>query len=98
MKFIFSSPSLDDLIHLLKAWRFWLVSAVLGGLLGAGLFYITPPPYRAHAVALVDFHLEQAWPQNTDREQFFYLERETRKLKAIAFSDNVLNEVASGSA
>jgi capsular polysaccharide biosynthesis protein len=93
MKLIFSTPSLDDLIKLLKAWRFWSVGALIGGLLGAGFYYVSPPPYRAHAIVLVDFNLEQAWPQNTDREQFYYLERETRKMEEIAKSDAVLQAI-----
>jgi capsular polysaccharide biosynthesis protein len=95
MKLILSSPSPDDLVRLLRAWRFWLLGALIGALLGAAVYFIAPPPHRARAVVLVDFHLEEAWPQNTDREQFYYLERETRKLKEIAFSDEVLNNVAS---
>lgn len=83
------------MIRLLKAWRFWLLGAILGALIGSVFFYMAPPPYRARATVNVDFHLEQAWPQNTDREQFYYLERETRKLEEIAFSDTVLNSVAS---
>ena len=94
MHWLFSAPSLDDLIRLLKAWRFWSVGALLGALLGAGFYYIAPPPYRAHATVLVDFNLEQAWPQETDRQQFYYLERETRKLEEIALSDLVLGIVA----
>ena len=94
MNFLFSPPSLDDLIRLLKAWRFWSVGALIGGLIGAGFFYLAPPPYRAHAVVLVDFNLEQAWPKDTDRQQFYYLERETRKLEEIAFSDTVLEAVS----
>src|SRR5512147_231680 len=93
MNFVFSPPSLDDLIRLLKAWRFWSVGALIGGLIGAAVFYIVPPPYRAHAVVLVDFNLEQAWPQETDRQQFYYLERETRKLEEIAYSDAVLDGI-----
>lgn len=94
MKIIFSPPSPDDLIRLLKAWRFWLLGALIGALIGVVVFYIAPPPYRARATVNVDFHLELAWPQNTDREQFYYLERETRKLEEIAVSDSVLNSVA----
>jgi hypothetical protein len=90
MRWLFSPPSVDDLIRLLKAWRFWSVGALTGALLGAGLYYIAPPPYRAHATVLVDFNLEQAWPEETDRQQFYYLERETRKLKEIAWSDLVM--------
>src|SRR5262247_867639 len=93
MKILLSPPSLDDLIRLLKAWRFWSLGALIGGLIGAAFFYIVPPPYRAHAVVLVDFNLEQAWPQDTDRQQFYYLERETRKLEVIASSDAVLDGI-----
>ena len=96
MTWLFSPPSLDDLIRLLKAWRFWTLGALVGALLGAALFYIVPPPYRAQATVLVDFNLEEAWPQETDRQQFFYLERETRKLEEIAGSDDVMQTISSG--
>ncbi len=95
MRLIFSPPATDDLIHLLRAWRFWLLGALVGALLGAATYFAAPPPFRAVATVNVDFHLEQAWPQNTDREQFYYLERETRKLEEVAMSDAVLGAVAS---
>jgi capsular polysaccharide biosynthesis protein len=93
MHWLFSPPSIDDFTRLLKAWRFWSVGALIGALLGAGLYYIAPPPYRAHATVLVDFNLELAWPKETDRQQFYYLERETRKLEEIAWSDMVMGMV-----
>lgn len=86
---------MDDIIRLLKAWRFWSVGALVGALIGAGFYYLAPPPYRAHAIVLVDFNLEQAWPEETDRQQFYYLERETRKLEEIAWSDAVIDSVVS---
>ena len=91
---LLAAPDENDLIRLLRAWRLWIVVGLLGALLGAAAFAVAPPPYRASATVNVDFHLEQAWPQNTDREQFYYLERETRKLVEIAMSDATLEAVA----
>lgn len=94
---LFSPPSPDDLIRLLKAWRFWVLGAILGAVIGAAAYYAAPPPYRARATVLVDFNLEQALPDDTDRQHFYYLERETRKLEEIALSDEVMEMVASES-
>lgn len=94
MNFLFSPPSLNDFVRLLKAWRFWVLGALAGALLGTAIFYIAPPPYRARATVNVDFNLEEAWPEDVDRQQFYYLERETRKLKEIAWSDEVMQVVA----
>lgn len=95
MKLVFSPPSADDLIRLLKAWRFWVLGALAGALLGGVFYVLAPPEYRARATVNVDFHMEQAWPQNTDREQFYYLERETRKLEELAYSDEVLSPLVT---
>src|SRR5512147_1523334 len=95
MTWLFSPPSLDSFIRLFKAWRFWSIGVLIGGLIGAAAYTIAPPPYRAHATVLVDFNLEQAWPQETDRQQFYYLERETRKLEEIARSDVVMEAIAA---
>jgi len=97
MNRLFAPPSLDDLIHLLRAWRFWVLGALIGALLGAGLHLLAPPPYEARATVNVDFNLEEAWPDETDRQQFYYLERETRKLEEIAWSDAVLKAAAQAS-
>jgi len=95
MNFLFTAPSIEDLIRVLRAWRFWVLGALVGALIGAALYYIFPPSYRAKATVNVDFNLEQAWPQDTDRQQFYYLERESRKLEEIAWSDDVMNELSS---
>src|SRR3990172_6142052 len=94
MTWLFSPPSLDDLTRLLRAWRFWMLGALVGALLAAAIYFIAPPPYRARATVNVDFNLEQAWPQETDRRQFYYLEREARKLEEVAWSDAVMQSVA----
>lgn len=95
MKFIFSPPSVEDLVHLLRAWRFWVLGAMLGALIGTIFYYVMPPPYRAKATVNVDFNLEQAWPQDTDRQQFYYLEREARKLEEIASHDEIMSQLSS---
>jgi hypothetical protein len=95
MKNIFTSPSLDDLINLLKAWRFWVLGALLGAVIGAAVYYIAPPQYRARATVNVDFNLEQAWPKDIDRQQFFYLDREVRKIVELAWSDDVMNQLST---
>lgn len=95
MSSLFSPASPDDIIRLLKAWKFWVLGAIVGALIGATFYYLVPPTYRARATVNVDFNLEQAWPTETDRQQFYYLERETRKLEELASSDDVLQSVAS---
>jgi hypothetical protein len=95
MKLLLTSPSLDDLIRLLKAWRFWMLGAIFGAMLGAAIYFFVPPLFRAQATVNVDFNLEQAWPQETDRQQFYYLERESRKLEEIAWSDEVMGQLSS---
>lgn len=93
MNLVLSSPSLDDLIRLLKAWRFWVLGALLGSALGAALYAVAPPPYRAKATVNVDFNFEEAFPENSDRQDFYYLEREARKMEEIAWSDEALSQL-----
>ena len=94
-KRLFTSSSVDDLIELLQAWRFWLLSALVGALIGGVIYFIFPPDFRARATVVVDFNIEQAWPVNSDRELFYYLEREARKLEEVAKSDETLSMVAN---
>lgn len=93
MSFIFSSPSSDDLTRLLKAWRFWVLAALLGGLLGAAIYFISPPAYRARAVVQIDFNIEEAYKPTQDKQSFYYVEREVRKLEDLAYSDSVMQVV-----
>lgn len=95
MNYLLTPPSLDDLIRVLRAWRFWVLGAIFGAILGVVIFYAAPPPFRAQAIVNVDFNLEQAWPQETDRQQFYYLEREARKMEEIAWSDAVMNQLSA---
>lgn len=94
MKNLLAPPSFDDFLRLLRAWRLWLLGALLGGLLGLAVYTIFPPGYRARASVSVDFNVEQTWPNSPDREIFYFLDRETRKLQELAWSDEVLQQVA----
>ena len=91
--FIFQPPSSDDLTRLLKAWRFWLLAALLGGLLGAAIYFIAPPAYRVRAVVQIDFNIEEAYKPTQDKQSFYYVEREVRKLQDLAYSDAVMQAV-----
>lgn len=92
---LLTPPSLDDVIRLLRAWRFWVLGALLGALLGAAFYFIFPPQYRARATVVVDFNMEQAWPGSPDTELFYYLDRESRKLVEVAWADATLQQVAA---
>ena len=91
---LLASPSLEDVIVLLRAWRFWLAGALLGGLLGGAYYLAFPPPFRAAATVVVDFNLEKTWPDSPDSQLFYYLDRESRKLSEVAWSDATLAQVA----
>ncbi len=93
-KRLFASSSVDDLIQLLHAWRFWVLSGLVGALIGGLVYLIAPPDFRARATVVVDFNMEEAWPVDSDRELFYYLERETRKLEDVAWADATLANVA----
>jgi|GEM_PF-216539 len=84
----------DPFTRLLAAWRLWLIGALLGALLAGGIYGLFPPPYRAQATVLVDNNLEAAWEAVPDRRLFYFLERETRKLEEITWSDEVLGQIA----
>jgi hypothetical protein len=94
MQTILTPPTFNDLYRLLRAWRLWLLGALLGGLLGMAVYAIFPPEYRARATIVVDFNAEQAWPVDSDKELFYYLEREARKLEEVAWADDTLQKVA----
>jgi len=93
-KRLFASSSVDDLIQLLQAWRFWVLSGLVGALIGGLVYFVSPPDFRARATVVVDFNMEEAWPVDSDRELFYYLEREARKLEEVAVSDATLARVA----
>jgi hypothetical protein len=95
MKTLLSPASLDDLIRLLRAWRFWVLGALVGGLAGLAFYFVKPPEYRARATVVVSFNMEKAWPNKPDNELFYYLERESRKVEEVAWADETLQQVAS---
>ncbi len=97
MKTLLTPPSSNDLIRLLRAWRFWVLGALIGGLAGTAFYFIKPPEYRARATVVVSFNMEKAWPNKPDNELFYYLERESRKVQELAWADTTLQEVAQKS-
>ena len=94
-KWLLSPPSLDDFLRLLRAWKFWLLGSVLGALIGAAVFYLFPPMYRAQATVIVDFNIEESWTYGDDRGVYYYLEREARKLVEIAWADETVSAVGA---
>ncbi|MBX3048376.1 MAG: hypothetical protein KIT46_04815 [Anaerolineales bacterium] len=89
-----AKPQRDLLATWLEAWRFWLLGALLGALLGFAAYQLFPPLYRAQATVVVDHNLEEAWPAAEDRELFQFLGRETERLEELAWSDAVLAAVS----
>lgn len=88
---VVDSPS--HLVRVLQSWRLWMVGAVIGGLLGWGVYALFPPPYRTRAVVVVDYNIEELWISQLNIQYSFYYMRETRKLDAVAFSDEVMGRV-----
>lgn len=94
MKWLLAAPSQQDIDRLLGAWRLWVLAGIIGAVVGGVVYPLFPPPYRTKATVVLDFNLEEAWPENSDRDMFYYLERETRKLIELAWSDATLEVVA----
>lgn len=94
MNNLLTPPTFDDLLRLLRAWRLWFLGALLGGLLGMSVYALFPPDYRARATVMVDFNVEQSWAEIPDREVFYFLDREARKLVELVWADDVLQSVA----
>ncbi len=93
MKWLLSPPSLDDFVRLLRAWKFWLLFSVLGALIGTLVYFVFPPMYRAQATVVVDFNIEESWMYGADRDVYYYLERESRKLVEVAWADVTVSAV-----
>jgi hypothetical protein len=83
----------DSLVQVFRAWRLWFVGAMLGALIAAGVYWVFPPEWRARAVVVVDFNIEEYYPVPPGK-QFYFLGREARKLQELAFSDETLQLVA----
>ena len=94
MKWLLSPPTLNDFLRLLRAWKFWLIFSLIGAILGAGAYFIFPPDYRAQATVVVDFNVEENWQNSPDKEIFYYLEREARKLVEVAWADETVGAIS----
>ena len=95
-KWMLRSPTLEDALLLLSAWRVWVGGAVVGALIAGLAYLVLPPAYRAQATVLVDQNVEQVIPEEqTDLLKYTYLQRETDKLKDIVWSDQTLGRVTA---
>lgn len=83
----------DSLMRVLQSWRLWLLGALVGALVAAGVYALIPQSYRATAVVVVDLNVDEAWPIGAGA-QFYFLSRETRKLEQLAWSDETMQLVA----
>lgn len=88
-----SNDGLVMLANIFLNWKVLLIFMVAGAIFGQLTFSLFPPPYKARAVMIMDHNLEEVFPSAPDREIFYFLERETQKLEAIAWSDLVLQDV-----
>jgi len=93
LNWLLSPPSLDDFLRLLRAWKIWLLASIVGALIGAAVYLIVPPMYRAQATVVVDFNIEESWTYGADRDVYYYLEREVRKLEEVAWADETVSAV-----
>ena len=91
------SPSEDPIAEILESWRLWLLGALMGAALAWLVFAVAPPDFRARATVVVDHNLEESWTYFPDRQLFQFLQRETERLVELAWSDGVMQTVASAS-
>lgn len=85
----------DPLEQMFAAWRLWLLGALIGAVLGWAAYQLWTPPFRAQATVVVDQNLEEAWEYFPDRDLFHFMQRETKRLEELAWSDAVLQALAS---
>lgn len=85
------TDSTEIIFKVLSSWRLYILGALLGSLLGFGVYTISPPDYRAQATIIVDHNAEESWVFFPDRQIFHFLERETQKLEAVAWADDTLD-------
>jgi len=86
----------ERLIGILFNWKLWILGGIVGALLGAGIYTLFPPKYRAEASVIVDQNIEEAFYFFEDRKLFTFMHRETEKLESVAWSDDVLLDVSGG--
>jgi uncharacterized protein involved in exopolysaccharide biosynthesis len=95
-KWLLKPPLYGEFLRLLMAWRVWVAGAIVGAVVAALIYVLTPPQYRAQATVLVDQNVEQAIPYEHDELSInTYLQRETDKLVELAWSDQVLSQLST---
>ncbi len=84
----------NALAFMLKQWPALIGVFLAGALLGYFVAVMLPRPYQAIAEVVVDHNVRRVLPRGSANEVAAYLNQETERLEAIAYSDDVWQQVA----
>ncbi len=86
----------NALAFMLEQWLALIGIFLAGALLGYLVAMVLPRPYQAIAEVVVDHNVRRVLPTGSASQVAAYLNRETMRLEAIAYSDEVWQQVVRG--